>query len=101
MPAILLFFTPWIAPVITFLTAVFAFLVKHPFVMKMMIFAIFTGLITFALNFMLDMVRPYLVGNSLFPLVAYFGIFQAISLYLTIIIAGFGAKQVLAFVRST
>lgn len=101
MPALLLFFTPWIAPVITFLTAVFAFLVKHPFVMKMMIFAIFTGLITFALNFMFDMVRPYIVSNSIIALASYLGVIQAISLYLTIIIAGFGAKQVLAFVRST
>ncbi|MCX6062080.1 MAG: hypothetical protein NT103_07530 [Campylobacterales bacterium] len=85
----------------TLLGSAFAFLVKHPFVLKMMIFAIFTGLVAFALNFMFDQVRPYVVQNSVFVLASYFGVLQAISLYLTIIIAGFGVKQVLAFVRST
>lgn len=94
-------FAPFIAPIITFFVSVFAFLIKHPFVLKMMIFAIFTGLITFALNFIFDMVRPYIVSNSIIALASYLGVIQAISLYLTIIIAGFGAKQVLAFVRST
>ena len=94
-------FAPFIAPIITFLVSVFAFLLKHPFVMKMMIFTLFVGLITFALNFMFDMVRPHIVSNSIIALASYLGVIQAISLYLTIIIAGFGAKQVLAFVRST
>ncbi|MDP3587031.1 MAG: hypothetical protein Q8R58_03180 [Sulfuricurvum sp.] len=85
----------------TALTSAFAFLVKHPFVLKMMIFAIFTSLVLTALDFMFDMVRPYMVSNSIFVLASYLGLLQAISLYITIIIAGFGVKQVLAFVRST
>lgn len=100
MPA-LLAFVPWLAPVITFLTAFFAFLVKHPFVLKMMIFTIFAGLITFALNFMFDLVRPYIVSNGLLVMAVQLGVLQGLALYITIIIAGFGAKQILAFVRST
>lgn len=98
---LLLAFTPWIAPVITFLTAVFSFLVKHPFVLKMMIFTIFTGLVAFALDFMFDMVRPYIVNNGLLIMAVQLGVIQGIALFITIIIAGFGAKQVLAFVRSS
>lgn len=85
----------------TALTSAFAFLVKHPFVLKMMIFTLFTGLIAFSLNFMFDMVRPYMIANSIFVLASYLGLLQAISLYITIVVAGFGMKQVLAFVRST
>lgn len=98
---ILALFTPWIAPIITFLTSVFAFLVKHPFVLKMMFFTIFTGLVTFALDFMFDLVSPYMIQNPIFVIASYLGILQAISLYITIVLAGFGVKQVLAFVRST
>lgn len=83
------------------LTAAFEFLVKHPFVLKMMFFTIFTGLVAFSLQFMFDMVRPYIVTNSIFVLASYLGLLQAINLYITIVIAGFGVKQVLAFVRST
>jgi len=101
MPSILALFTPWIAPVITFLVSVFTFLVKHPFVLKMMIFTIFTGLIAFALNFMFDLVTPYIVNNGLLILAVQLGVLQGLALYITIIIAGFGAKQVLAFVRSS
>lgn len=94
-------FAPFIAPIITFLTSAFAFLLKHPFVLKMMIFTIFTGIIAFAINFMFGLVRPYMIQNPIFVIASYLGILQAISLYITIVLAGFGVKQVLAFVRST
>lgn len=80
---------------------VFEFLVKHPFVQKMMIFTLFMGLITAVLTFLFDMVRPYMVANSIFVLASYLGVLQALTLYITILLAGFGVKQVLAFVRST
>ncbi|MFH0708737.1 MAG: hypothetical protein V2A75_00885 [Pseudomonadota bacterium] len=100
MPA-LLAFVPWLAPVISFLTSVFVFLVKHPFVLKMMIFAIFTGLVTYAFHFMVDLVKPYIVSNGLLVMAIQLGVLQGLALFLTIIVAGFGAKQVLAFIRST
>lgn len=79
----------------------FSFLIRHPFVLKMMMFSVFIGLITYALDFFFGMVRPYMVTNSIFVLASYLGLLHAISLYLSIILAGFGVKQVLAFVRST
>lgn len=94
-------FAPFIAPIITFLTAAFAYLVKHPFVLKMMIFGIFTGIIAFAFNFIFNMVRPYISDNGLLIMAVQLGVIQGLALYITIIIAGFGAKQVLAFVRSS
>ena len=49
---------------------------------------------------MLSLVRPFIVGNDMLALPAYFGLIDALSMFLTIVIAGFGVKQVLAFVRS-
>jgi hypothetical protein len=83
------------------LGSAFAFLVKHPFVSKMMIFTLFVSLITFVIDFIIGLVAPYISNNGLFVIAAQFGVLQGISLYITIILSGFGAKQVLAFVRST
>lgn len=98
MPLLL---APLISPLVAFLSSAFAFLLRHPFVMKMMIFTLFLGFITFSLNFIFDMVKPYIVHNEVIALASYLGIMQAISLYITIIVAGFSTKQILAFVRST
>lgn len=87
--------------ILALLTSAFGFLVKHPFVLKMLIFTLFTGLIAFSLSFLFDLVRPYMVSNSIFVVASYLGLLQALALYITIVLAGFGAKQVLAFVRST
>ena len=82
------------------IASIAAFIIKHPFVSKMMIFTIFTGLISAFVAYIKTLIVPYIVNNSLLSLAAYFGVLDGLSLYLTIIIAGFGAKQVLAFVRS-
>jgi len=84
----------------TAFASIISFIIKHPFVAKMMIFTIFTAVITYAVSYMKDMVAPYIVDNSLFALAGYFGVLDGLSLFLTIILAGWGAKQVLAFVRS-
>jgi hypothetical protein len=77
------------------------FFIKSPIVQKMLIFGLFVGLIASSLSFVLSFVRPHIISNPIIVLASYLGLLQGISLYLTIIIAGFGAKQVLAFVRST
>jgi hypothetical protein len=82
------------------IASIVSFIIKHPFVSKMMMFGIFTTLLTLALAYVKTLVAPYIVNNSLMSLAAYFGILDGMSLYLTIIVAGFGVKQVLAFVRS-
>jgi hypothetical protein len=82
------------------LGSILGFASKNPIVAKMAIFTIFIAVITSALAFIKALVAPYLVTNSLFAVASYFGILDALSLYLTIIVAGFGVKQVLAFMRS-
>ncbi|WP_321777792.1 hypothetical protein [Sulfurimonas sp.] len=82
------------------LASLAGFIMKHPFVSKMMIFTVFTALLTLAFSHLKGLVSPYIVGNSLMSLAAYFGVLDGISIYLTILVAGFGVKQVLAFVRS-
>jgi hypothetical protein len=90
----------FLVPFATFLMTTFAFLLKHPFVTKMLFFSIFVGIIAAALSFLFDMVRPYIVSSSALSIAYQLGLFQALALYITIVLAGFGVKQVLAFVRS-
>ena len=96
MPAILSTIS-WIA---SGLATAISFLVKHPFVLKMMLFTTFVAVIGSFLIYVKSLVTPYIVSNSLLSLVSYFGVLDAISLYITIVVAGFGAKQILAFIRS-
>lgn len=80
--------------------SIISFIIKHPFVSKMMIFALFTAILTSAVTYLQSLVAPYIVNNSVLSVGAYFGVLDGISVYLTIVLAGFGVKQVLAFVRS-
>ena len=91
---------PLIATGLTAFASIIAFIIKHPFVSKMMIFTIFTALLTLAFSYLKSLVAPYVADNSFMSLAAYFGILDGMSIYITIIVAGFGVKQVLAFVRS-
>lgn len=91
---------PLIPLFLGFVASVIGFIIRHPFVSKMMIFALFTGLLGTAISFMLNMAQPYVLQNDLFALAGYLGVLDAISMFLTIVIAGWGVKQVLAFVRS-
>lgn len=90
----------FLIPLASFLASAFAFLTRHPIVMKMMFFAIFTGIIAAALTFFFDMVKPYIVTSPILSVAYQLGLVQALSLYITIVVAGFGVKQVLAFIRS-
>jgi len=91
---------PLIFTAATAFASIISFIIKHPFVSKMMIFTLFTALITALISYMKLLVAPYIINNSLLSLAAYFGVLDGLSVFLTILIAGFGAKQVLAFVRS-
>jgi hypothetical protein len=91
---------PILIPIATAFAGIVSFIVKHPFVSKMMIFTIFTALIGLFVSYIQGLVSPYIVDNSFLAFAAYLGVLDALSLYLTIVLAGFGAKQLLAFVRS-
>jgi len=85
----------------TGLATAIALFIKHPIITKMLIFTTFIGLITYSISFMRDLVLPHIANNSLLALSAYFGILDGISLMITIIISGFGMKQILRFISST
>ena len=87
-------------PVFTFIANALIAILRHPFVTKMMIFAFFLTVIHYGITFIVDLVRPYLATTSVFSLASALGIFDAIQIYITIIIAGWSMKQILSFVRS-
>ena len=91
---------PLLSGLFTLLSGAFDFLVKNPFVMKMLIFGVFTAVIASSLVFAKSLVTPYIVQNELLSLANYFGAINAVSLYVSIVVAGWGAKQVVAFIRS-
>ena len=86
--------------IFTLLTTAFGFLVKNPFVTKMLIFTLFLAIVGGALVYVKSLVTPYIVQNSALSLADYFGALNALSLYISIVVAGWGAKQVVAFTRS-
>lgn len=92
---------PALAWIVSALTQFFGFVVKHPFVLKMMIFGFFVLAIHRFLGFMMGFVSPYLSSNTLLNLACYLGVIAAIKLYFSIVVAGFGAKQVLGFMKTT
>ena len=80
-------------------TAIINFM-KHPIITKMLIFSFFVGVISYAISYLKDFVYPYVVSNSALSLAGYLGVLDGLSLFITIIVLGFGVKQVLAFIRS-
>ena len=80
--------------------SIISFLIKHPFVLKMMVFTLFLAVLTAAVTYLQSLVAPYVVSSSFLSIGAYFGILDGLSVYITIVLAGFGVKQVLAFIRS-
>jgi hypothetical protein len=92
-------------PILTaILNALFSFLgilVKNPFVIKMAIFSLFVGLVLAALSFLFGLVTPYVVNLPILGIAYALGIMDALKLYFSIIIAGFGVKQVVGFVKAT
>lgn len=87
--------------IIALITTIAKFILRHPFILKMMIFSLFVGLIGSMITFILGKASGYIVSNEITGLLAYFGILQALALFISILLAGFGTKQILAFVRST
>jgi hypothetical protein len=67
---------------------------------KILLFTVFVAVISASITFIQNLVSSYLVTNSFFAVASYLGFMDGLSLFLTIIVAGFGAKQILAFVRS-
>ncbi|MCX6051386.1 MAG: hypothetical protein NTZ60_02635 [Campylobacterales bacterium] len=86
--------------VATILASALGFISKNPIVAKMLIFTTFIAIISYSLSFIKELVAPFLVSNAIMGFAGYFGFFDGLSIYLTIIVAGFGVKQVLAFIRS-
>jgi len=92
---------PVAAWLVSALTAAFGFLVKHPFVAKMMLFSFFVLAVQRFITFVVGLLKPFLVNIPFLNLLCYFGVISALELLFSIVIAGFGAKQVLAFMRTT
>ena len=81
------------------LAKAFSLLLKHPFVTKMLLFTFFIGIVSYSITYMRDLVAPYISSNELLSVASYFGILDGLSLYITILVSGFGVKQIIAFIR--
>jgi hypothetical protein len=74
-------------------------LTRHPIVTKMLVFTFFVGILTSASAFVLGLVTPYMSAFPYWQFASWLGINNALSLYFSILISGWGVKQVLSFIK--
>jgi len=67
---------------------------------KMLMFIPFMALLYGAILYLTNLVTPYIEGNQIISFIAYFGILDALSLYFSILISGWGVKQVLNYISN-
>jgi hypothetical protein len=91
----------WLGSIFNLLMAFFAIVVKNPIVTKMLFFATFITLLTISINYLLSLVKTYIVNIPILQIAYAFGIIQAISLFISILISGFAVKQLIGFVKNT
>ena len=91
---------PILAPIIAFFSSFFLWMGKHPILAKAFFFSIFASLITEAIDWLLGFVTPYLtVYPSVYAIFCSFGLFDAVNLFVSILLSAWGVKQVIAFIR--
>lgn len=87
--------------IFTAILTALGFLTKNPFVQKIAIFSFFFGIVSFTVDFFLSKASGSLVNASqILTLASYLGFLNALKIVLNFLIAGFIAKQILAFIRS-
>lgn len=84
----------------TLLTNGFALVAKHPIVLKMMFFSMFLAILHYAISKFFLFVTPYIVDSPVLVIAYKLGLVSALSLYITIVLAGFGMKQVISYIKS-
>lgn len=67
---------------------------KHPFISKMVFFPFAIILLQRAITYMTDYVSGYIHSNAITGIAACFGVFDALSLYVSIVVAGWGVKKI-------
>jgi len=87
--------------IVTAIGGALSFLLKHPFVLKMMFFPFFITIILYSVSFFSQWLTPLISGSTVLGYAAYFGALDALSIYLSIITAGFLVRQVLRFVATS
>ena len=90
-----------VAAIVALIVSIAKFILRHPLVVKMLLLSLFLTIITFAINKFVILVSPYIVSNPITQMASAFGVMQGIAIYISIILSGFGVKQVLAFFRTT
>jgi len=73
---------------------------KNPIIQKLAIFSFFFGLVSFTVSFFLSKVTSNLSDVSqILTLASYLGFLNALKIVFNFLIAGWIAKQILAFIR--
>ncbi|TLP36947.1 hypothetical protein [Arcobacter arenosus] len=92
---------PAISAIISAVLSALGFITKNPFLQKMVIFSFFFAVVSYTVDFFLGKASNTLVNASqILTLASYLGFLNALKVVFNFLIAGFIAKQILAFVRS-
>ena len=85
-------------------TLIFEFLgviAKNPIVQKIALFGFFFGLLSWSVAFFINIAKANMPDlGVIYDMASYFGLLNAISIYLSLIITSFFVKQILSFIRS-
>ena len=87
--------------IFTAILSALGFLTKNPFIQKIVIFGFFFTIVSFTVDFFLSKASSSLVNASqILTLASFLGFLNALKIVFNFLIAGFIAKQILAFIRS-
>jgi hypothetical protein len=87
--------------IVTIILNLLGSIAKNPIIQKIAIFSFFFGVVSFTVNFFISKASTNLSDISqILVLASYLGFLNALKIVLNFLIAGFFAKQVLAFIRS-
>jgi len=87
--------------IVTIILNLLGGIAKNPIIQKIAIFSFFFGVVSFTVNFFISKASTNLADISqILVLASYLGFLNALKIVLNFLIAGFFAKQVLAFIRS-
>ncbi|PIE85794.1 hypothetical protein CSA08_00130 [Candidatus Gracilibacteria bacterium] len=87
--------------IFTAILTALSFLTKNPFIQKMVIFSFFFAVVSYVVDFFIGKASSSLINASqILILASYLGFLNALKVVFNFLIAGFIAKQILAFIRS-
>lgn len=67
------------------------------YLIKISIFTLYMGAVYFTIDYMIDLLKIYLAGIAVTPLLCQFGVLTGLNIYISIVVTGYLFKQTISF----